>query len=389
MYNSIIEIVDALEDIKRDAKTGRCNEKGLSSKFLIDHLREIESNNDGIAPIFASWEWQKYYFYEMCSIAINEDELWITIRLPIVVLSEELIRTVPLSNQRWIKHSFNEIGYDTTLFKYKQTDTYMLITNSNLGLCSKLGSARVCNVRRTRFRENTQYIVPLDIDHDRVLIITNSIKTNTSAQTLCSDNWSSAQQVTIEGHTVVKIPESCSLVSKSFEISKKLRHDNIAINSVVGQVMNVEMRLLKETELKKPNLRDFTTLPPLSDAVERNNNLTKEKLNEIEFKPWSHERIILASSSSITLVLLVITVVILILYCAKKCRNNSVEKQGDIVLNINEGRGNDADCNLRDNSAQNSLDKENDPMINKKSHEAAKLSDVDEIMKPLKSQFKR
>jgi len=356
MYNSIIEILDALEDIKRDAKTGRCNEKGLSSKFLIDHLREIESNKDGIAPIFASWEWHKYYFYEMCSIAINEDELWITIRLPIVVLSEELIRTVPLSNQRWIKHSFNEIGYDTTLFK---------------------------------FRENTQYIVPLDIDHDRVLIITNSIKTNTSAQTLCSDNWSSAQQVTIEGHTVVKIPESCSLVSKSFEISKKLRHDNIAINSVVGQVMNVEMRLLKETELKKPNLRDFTTLPPLSDAVERNNNLTKEKLNEIEFKPWSHERIILASSSSITLVLLIITTVILILYCAKKCRNNSLETKGDIVLNINESRGNDTDCNMRNNSAQNISDNVNDPMINNKSHEAAKLSDVDEIMKPLKSQFKR
>jgi len=102
MLNSIIEIIDAIEDIERDAKSSRCNEKGLNSKFLIEHLRDLESNKNGIAPIFASWEWHKYYQYEMCTIALHDDELWITVRIPIVSNSEEMIRAVPLSNQRWI-----------------------------------------------------------------------------------------------------------------------------------------------------------------------------------------------------------------------------------------------------------------------------------------------
>jgi len=388
MFNSIIEILEALEDIKRDAKTGRCNEKGLNSKFLIDRLREIESNKDGIAPIFASWEWQKYYSYEMCAIALHEDELWITIRLPIVVLSEELTRIVPLSNQRWIKQFFNELGFDTTLFKYKQTDTYMIITNNNLDLCSKFGSSRVCNVRKTRFREDRQYIVPLDINQNRVLIISNSVKTNTSAQTLCSDNWSSAQQVMIEGHTVVKVPESCSLVSKSFEISKKTRQENVAIKSDIGEIMNVEFHLLRGSQLKNVYSEMMTPLPSLSNIVERNNNLTKNKLNEIEFKSWSHDRIILASSSSLTLILLIIAVIIISVYCCKKCRKNSSRGQGDVILNINDqSRCNETDSILKKNSSnvENGITSNSN-----KDNDVADMSNAHEdIAKPVKSQFRR
>jgi len=193
MFNSIVEILDALDDIKRDSRTGRCNEKGLNSKFLIEHLRNLESNKDGIAPIFASWEWQKYYSFEMCTVAVNEDELWITMRIPIIQLSEELIRAVPLSNQRWFKYMANELGFPSTLFKFRQSDTYMLMTDSNLSLCSRLGSSRVCDARKTRFKEDWQYAVPIDINHDRMLIITNSSITNISAQIVCSGSWRKAK----------------------------------------------------------------------------------------------------------------------------------------------------------------------------------------------------
>jgi len=118
MINSIIDILDAMEDIKRDAKTGRCNEKGLNTKFLIEHLREIESNKDGIVPIFASWEWQKYYSYEMCAIALHEEELWITIRIPIVAQSEEMVRAIPTSSQRWINEVTTSLGFSTSLFMF-------------------------------------------------------------------------------------------------------------------------------------------------------------------------------------------------------------------------------------------------------------------------------
>jgi hypothetical protein len=61
MFDAIDAILDDLIDVKRDTKTGRCNERGLSPKFLIKQLRKIETNKNGIAPIFASWEFENYY----------------------------------------------------------------------------------------------------------------------------------------------------------------------------------------------------------------------------------------------------------------------------------------------------------------------------------------
>ena len=267
----------------------------------------------------------------------------------------------------------------------------MIITNNNLDLCSKFGSSRVCNVRKTRFREDRQYIVPLDINQNRVLIISNSAKTNTSAQTLCSDNWSSAQQVMIEGHTVVKVPELCSLVSKSFEISKKMRQDNVAIKSDVGEIMNVEFHALRGFQLKNVYSEPMTPLPSLSDEVERNNNLTKSKLNEIEFNTWSHDRIILASSSSLTLVLLIIAVIIISIYCCKKCKKNNSRGQGDVILNINDqSRCNETGLNPMNKLVKNSFESENEIASNSNKDDSADLSNAnDDTPKPLKTQFRR
>jgi len=110
MFNSILEILEMLDDIKSDSRTGRCNENGVNSEFLIEHLREIESNKAGIAPIFASWEWHKYYINSMCSIAVHDRDIWITLRIPIVNLAEQMIRVVPLSGQMWIRDKLYSIG---------------------------------------------------------------------------------------------------------------------------------------------------------------------------------------------------------------------------------------------------------------------------------------
>jgi len=92
MYHSILDIITLVEGIRSDAKMSRCNEDGLNRDFLIEHLREIESNKVGIAPVFASWEWNKYYRNSVCSLGIHEDDLWITMRIPIVSLNEQLVR---------------------------------------------------------------------------------------------------------------------------------------------------------------------------------------------------------------------------------------------------------------------------------------------------------
>jgi len=136
MLQSILDILESLEDVKRDALTGRCNEKGFDPEFLIEHLRRIESNKAGMAPVFASWEWQKYYSNEMCTIAVHNEELWTTMRIPIINLSEQLVRAIPTSQQIWINKKTNELGIETVLFQYKKQDMFMLMTRSNLEKCT-------------------------------------------------------------------------------------------------------------------------------------------------------------------------------------------------------------------------------------------------------------
>jgi hypothetical protein len=152
MFESILDILESLKDIEHDAKTGRCNERGLNPEFLIEHLRNFESNKAGIAPKFASWEWQRYYSHELCTLALHNDELWLTMRIPIINLAEQLIRVIPLSNQLWIKEKSSSYGIDTLLFKFKQLEAYMITTRNDFETCSKLGSSRVCNIRNTKFR---------------------------------------------------------------------------------------------------------------------------------------------------------------------------------------------------------------------------------------------
>ncbi len=174
MFDAIDAILDDLIDVKRDTKTGRCNERGLSPKFLIKQLRKIETNKNGIAPIFASWEFENYYKFEMCTIALHDSSLWMTLRIPIINLSEQLTRATPTSNQLWIKETLSDFGIESSLFKDRTSDKFMIITQSNFETCSVLGTSRVCNIRRAKFSESSPFIAPIDIGHNRIMILSNS-----------------------------------------------------------------------------------------------------------------------------------------------------------------------------------------------------------------------
>jgi len=180
MFDSIFEILEAMKEIKHDAKYGRCNMNGLNKEFLMDHLRSIESNKNGIAPVFASWEWHSYYNFEMCTVALKDDSLWITLRIPVINLAERMVRAIPTSSQHWIISTLSNLGFETTLFKIELSDMYMIATKINLEFCSKLGTSRVCNMRKTRFREANNLVVPVDIGHNRVLVISNNTAMNYS-----------------------------------------------------------------------------------------------------------------------------------------------------------------------------------------------------------------
>jgi hypothetical protein len=332
MIDSIDEILDALNDIKHDARAGRCNEKGLNQDFLIDHLREIESNKNNIAPIFASWEWQNYYSYEMCSLAVHNDEVWLTLRIPIVNEVEQFVRAVPLSNQLWIKQSFATFGYETEFFRQKNLDTFMVVTKSNLDTCSKLGSIRVCNIRKTRFRDVDPCFVPLDISFNRVLIIANSSNHNLELKSVCGQ---SATLLNITSHTILRIPDECSLMAKFFEISKIASVRNVSTIEKVGKIEYKRLSFANKND-SSAKFQGIDNLSTLDDEFLVNANKTRDELDKINYDDkWSNNVWMMTTSGSSTIVLIVAIAVFLIYKCARSRSGVSkvkieIEKKDDI-----------------------------------------------------------
>jgi len=174
----------------------------------------------------------------MCTVALYENELWITLRIPIVNTMEQWIRSVPTSHQKWIRDTMNEFGLTTTLFKNRIANDYMVVTNTNLELCSKLGSSRVCSFRKTRFRDSEDYMVPLDFSHDRLIIITNSTK-KLAIKSICNN---SPKEIVIENHVIMKVPHRCSIIAKNLEISKFVEVNIAVDDESLGKIESVELR---------------------------------------------------------------------------------------------------------------------------------------------------
>ncbi len=234
-------------------------------------------------------------------------------------------------------------------------------------------------------------MVPIDISHDRVLIITNSSLNNVSAQSLCSNKWSKAKKIVIDGMSVLRVPNLCSIISKSFEISKIYKKENVKIESELGEILEVELHYIKKPSANQSKNEIVTPLPSLSNIVEMNNNKSTLDLNSIDVTSWSREKIMITSSSSLSLILVVVVIIITSIYCVKRCKTNARERNGDIVLNLNElRRGHESDLidhnrefmNDTDNAlTQNSKDSD-------KSAEKGILTE-ENAKQATKNQFKR
>jgi len=334
MFISIDNILESLHDIRRDAKTGRCNEKGLNPEFLVENLRTIESNRNGIVPIFASWEHQKYYNFEMCTIAVHKNDIWITMRIPVVNQGEQLVRTIPTSSQTWMLLDTLEIGLETALFKYKMTDSFMLVTKNNLETCSKLGTSRVCNIRKTKFREAYLYSVPLDIGHGRILLLSN----HSAESDVRSSCVGETNMLLVQGHTILKIPEKCALVAKSFEIAKSANMSDIMNEIKLERVDKVVMR---RVEFKNKTIFTFTNDQKhevtKEDEFKANNNMTRSYLDNISISSASSALgTAMISTSSVTLLAILIIALFVILKCVKKCKGNN--GSNPVVVVVDESK---------------------------------------------------
>ena len=337
MYDAIMEILEALIDIRQDGKYGRCNQKGLSRNFLINRLRKIESNKIGITPIFSSWEWEKYFHYEMCSVALNRDEIWVTIRIPIVKQAERLVRVIPNSNFVWIKQTMSDLGLDVSLFKEQNHDTFSIVTRSSYEMCTILGTTRVCNLRKTKFKESQLFSVPVEISDNRILIISNS--TENEKMKLTAECRGKTKKVEVGKATFLRIPEICFIKSKNVEIESKQKNEFETVDLGMQTVDQVEYKELISQSFKSKFVivKNVSRSRNESEEFEMNDASTKNLLNQISI---NHEnvsenlRVMKLGGLSSTVIVLMIGMLILICIIRKKCASSDSKKERN-EINVN------------------------------------------------------
>jgi hypothetical protein len=223
--------------------------------------------------------------------------------------------------------------------------------NNNLELCSKLGSARVCNVRKTKFRENSPFAVPVDINHGRILIVTNSSDI-INLKMICKSKTTSLE---LRNHTVIKLPDACTVISKSIEISKIAENASLSLDMHTNEVQEFAMRQIKESKISNFNVPNLIKV--LSNTnFNINNNLTRKSLNEISVdSEWSTEKLLLTSSTSVTSLIFVVVAVISIMICIKKCKTKKHVTVVEVNSPPNSNQIDEERC-LRQNNADMASD---------------------------------
>jgi len=219
---------------------------------------------------------------------------------------------------------------DTTLFKNKILDSYTVTTNSNLETCLKLGMFRVCNVRKTKFRIANPFVVPVDIGHGRLLVITNSTILNSTAKSICNG---AAKTLQIKPMVIVKVSQKCSIVGKTFEISRD--HVEVCVNQTVpiDIIDNISIRAIQFHSQNKEQLHDeVENLPKLSNDFEVNNNKTVDSLNQIDVTFSQTETLLIASSSTSITLIVCIAVLLIVIRCSNKCKGDRKSQEKVVVV---------------------------------------------------------
>ena len=308
--STMIEILDslivALLEIKNDGSKGFCSDRAIDRSFLIENVQGLEANKAGLTPIFGSWQWRQYYRYEMCTLAIEKESLWITLRIPLVKKAENMVRVVPNARTRLLMSRINGLGLDVALFREKNNDNFHVMTQTSLDMCNILGNTRTCGVRDAKFRDSSNMAVPVEFAHNKFVVVGEEGVLKLMER--CSDR---VVERSIEYNSVIAVPDNCSYMSSTINIG--LREFDISIMKVVGLVTieKFEMRKIDSlhlnfTQVEISDLANKTA----SATYERNRKELVQSLKEIDTKHdsnWSslfYEKLALIGTLCVMVILL-------------------------------------------------------------------------------------
>lgn len=174
----------------------------------------------------------------MCTIALHDSSLWMTLRIPIISLSEQLTRATPTSNQLWIKETLSDFGIESSLFKDRTSDKFMIITQSNFETCSVLGTSRVCNIRRAKFSESSPFIAPIDIGHNRIMILSNS--SEPSILTINCEGKTRLANIT--HNSILQLPSNCTARSKKVEVDYRKLDEQVTTAMDIYEIKEISIK---------------------------------------------------------------------------------------------------------------------------------------------------
>ena len=230
LADAIESQVDYLVEVKADSLKGFCNDRAIDKDFLIENLQNMEANQVGLSPVFSSWEWRDYYKHAMCSAALDNDAVWITMRIPFVKKAEKLVRVIPFPALRESILKVESYGLDTVLFRERNNDKYHIMTSSSLDFCTNLGKIRSCSVRDVRFGLVGDTVIPVEFALNRFLLVSNKPQP-VKLMGRCPNGIIEHTLVT---DAVLLVPVNCSYIGKTISIN--IRESDTAITREVGIV---------------------------------------------------------------------------------------------------------------------------------------------------------
>jgi len=318
--DALESIVDSILEAKSDGQKGYCNDRVLDKEFLVEKLQALESNKAGLAPIFGSWEWREYYKHVMCTIALVEESVWLTIRIPLVMKSEKMARVIPSPTLRQGLSKLEGYGITPILFKELTNDKYTVLTQTSLDMCNILGNTRTCGIRNIKFQIDTDTVIAAEFAHNKFILVSSdetSIKLMERCQTVFSEH-------SISLDSAIYVPNNCSYVSKSLNIDVRESDNFVTQELGLATIDKFEITKIKSNHINvtKMLIADIAN-KTIDSSFDLNRKIIEERINSIDTKHTSLWESYAVEKWSIVgiIVLVVLAVVISKIVLCRKMRN--------------------------------------------------------------------
>jgi hypothetical protein len=281
LADAIENQVDYLVEVKSDSLKGFCNDRALDKDFLVENLLNLEANKVGLSPIFSNWEWRAYYKYDMCSVAMENNAVWITLRIPLVKKSERLVRVIPTPALHETLVKVESYGLDVVLFRERDNDKFHVMTKSALEFCTNLGKKLSCSVRDVRFGLSSAVVIPVEFALNRFLLVSNTPQ-SIKLMGRCPMGMT---EHTVETDAVLLVPVNCSYIGKS--IIFDTRESDTSVTREIG-IVHFEKLEINNVRNLHFNL-STATIAMISNKTNdlnfaRNKRIIDEQLEKIDTK---------------------------------------------------------------------------------------------------------